>query len=344
MVDEFLPVWRKKRVSETVIFINENNAVSAKLAFEPEEIYSVTMKSGKRLSPATYRAEGRVLKITDATNIPFVERKWLNNENVPSFIKHENERYKVEGCLLWDAVQMYGYQIEIDYSIKGPERFPSPVGEVDLPVVRRKLTEEKQLKTVLLGDSISNAANSSYEMGITNAVPAWYDSGFSFAREIFSAEMDFVNASRSGYGTEWAMTAADKVFSENKPDLAIIAFGMNDAPEGLSKERFASNISFLTETARKYNAECEFILISTPLPNPACRSVYLNQGEYIKRLKTMEGKGVTVVDMTSVYKFLMERKDYCSISGNNLNHPNDFTYGFYTDALKYVFYELKGQD
>lgn len=34
---------------------------------------------------------------------------------------------------------------------------------------------------------------------------------------------------------------------------------------------------------------------------------------------------------------MVELKKFCDISGNNVNHPNDFMYQVYADALLHVF-------
>ena len=94
-------------------------------------------------------------------------------------------------------------------------------------------------------------------------------------------------------------------------DLAIIAFGMNDAPEGMSVEAFTQNISEIMGKIKALSSDTEFILIATPVPNKDCAYVYIEQEHYIRGLRTLEAAGVTVLDMTSVFLWLLERKRYC---------------------------------
>ena len=49
-----------------------------------------------------------------------------------------------------------------------------------------------------------------------------------------------------------------------------------------------------------------------------------HQEEYAQSLYPLAGAGVVVADVQGVQKELMKRKRYIDITGNLLNHPNDY--------------------
>ena len=47
----------------------------------------------------------------------------------------------------------------------------------------------------------------------------------------------------------------------------------------------------------------------------------------------MEKAGVVVADMTTFHEALLAQKRYCDMTGNNVNHPNDFLARAYAQVL-----------
>ncbi len=70
------------------------------------------------------------------------------------------------------------------------------------------------------------------------------------------------------------------------------------------------------------------MLIATTLPNPLTRTAPMyfcaHQEEYAQSLRTLCGTGVVLADVQGVQKELMKRKRYIDITGNLINHPNDY--------------------
>ena len=235
-------------------------------------------------------------------------------------------------------------QLLADYTYEIEPFFPFFSDDLQLPRTYQKLAKEKKLKIALFGDSISNAANSSWSMKIQGDYTHWFNECLQQVEKAYGAEVSLVNFSRSGYGTDWAKTVVKEKFSEEDIDLAVIAFGMNDGAADMSVKTFTENIRELITDIREIRKETEFILVATPEPNSFCSSVYKEQKNYIVGLRTLEEVGVAVLDMTAVFAFLVSKKTYCEISGNNLNHPNDYGYRFYTDAFTELFLTLKAKN
>lgn len=112
-----------------------------------------------------------------------------------------------------------------------------------------------------------------------------------------------------------------KVYLYEKADLMIIAFGMNDGTQKMPVNVFMENITQIA--SMQPNKDCEFIFMSTMLPNPETTFLGL-QPKYLSELNALEQNGVCVLDMTSFHAAMLTRKAYIDLTGNNINHPNDF--------------------
>ena len=86
--------------------------------------------------------------------------------------------------------------------------------------------------------------------------------------------------------------------------------------------------------AKENNPEIEIILVSTMLPNPES-GWYENQEKYVYKLLEIEQEypRVAVADMTTMNLDIFKRKRFRDITGNNINHPNDFLIRVYAQVI-----------
>ena len=326
---KYRPVWQCSRIKdEIIVFSEKDGAVCAGLAFDNPHNVTIRERNGKVLKEGVdYAVKGNAVVLLDK-NLFFYNEEWLKNESVPPFIENENKQYDVRDVLLVSPRFLRETQFLADYDCDVTD-FPEMVFRGNLEKTVRKLVRGEKLDVILFGDSISNAANSSWEMGVGGYVH-WIDAVKKNVLGCCGAEMNVVNVSRSGYGTEWALSAYKEKFKKMKADLVIIAFGMNDSALGAKK--FASNVRELIEGIKSFCKETEFIVISSPSANKDCKLFYGQSEQFEELRKTFSGK-ITLINMSAASDFLMKRKKYIEISGNNLNHPNDFFYEFYESAL-----------
>lgn len=336
---EWEPLWAKGHIEkEILVFVEEDGKITAHLAFNSPKNIVIRDRNGKTLTEnSDYVVEGNRIVLRNRS-LPFFRAEWLKNENVPDEIENENERYQIGGALLVSPAYLYRMQFLADYDCSYTE-FPNVSADrMSLSGTYRKLSERKPFRLVLFGDSISNAANSSLDMGVTD-YEHWMESARKNIEQIYGAPVNVSNISRSGYGIDWALSAYRERLEGIDPDLVVIAFGMNDYD--LPAALFADRVRQLIDGIREMKSDAEFILVATPLPNGDCYTIAKSQSEQYGKLKELEGEGVTVVNMTAVTEFLLQRKRYVEISGNNLNHPNDFFYACYTDIFSELFVRLK---
>lgn len=100
---------------------------------------------------------------------------------------------------------------------------------------------------------------------------------------------------------------------------------------------FQENIKELIRQVRGCVRKTEFLLIATTLPNPETTTPPIHftayQHEYAKVLLALEEKGIAVADVQTVQKEIQKRKRYLDITGNWLNHPNDFLAGIQAQVV-----------
>jgi acyl-CoA thioesterase I len=108
---------------------------------------------------------------------------------------------------------------------------------------------------------------------------------------------------------------------------------MNDAAYAEPGE-FLQNISGIVAAVRRAIPAVEFLLVTPMLPTPSCGWVVPARFEsYRAGLVGAAGRGVAVADVTAVWQAMASRKDLRELTGNGLNHPNDFGHRVYADVV-----------
>lgn len=339
----FVPLRSINKVyKETVVFSEKDGKISGHLAFDNPRGILLRTRDGFVLEEgADYRVEKNEVILLNKS-IPYFKKEWLKNENVPSSIPSENGEYDVGKCLIISPAYLRSVQILADYDCdKTP--FPSALPyKINLEKSYKKLTEDKKLRIALYGDSVCNAANSSWEIGF-EGYKRWMNAAAERSEKFYGAKIEVVNFSRSGYGIGWGLEAAEEKFGGQNFDMVVIGLGGNDAAGGMSVADYADSLKKTIDIIRLYNPEADIVLLSPTPQNPDCEKIYNKELllEYAKVQENMQTDGIIAVNLERLFYFLAERKDYCEISGNNLNHPNDFWYEFYTDAFVELFYRMQ---
>lgn len=202
-----------------------------------------------------------------------------------------------------------------------------------LPKTLARLENREELKMVFYGDSISEGCNSS---GFHNVEP-YADDWCTMVTRYLTWKYDnpsisMINASVGGMDSAWGYNNVKNIAKLN-PDLVVVAFGMNDGTARIPVKTYARNIGKIVERIRLANEDCEFVLVATMLANEDVAGFAGYQEDYLPALLDLEGEGVAVADMTTVHKYLLAKKRYFDMTGNNVNHPNDFLARFYAQVV-----------
>ncbi len=215
--------------------------------------------------------------------------------------------------------------------------FPEKAAELENS---RRILKTGELKLAFFGDSITFGCQSS---GLFGSVPPYlpiYPIMVADTLRLRGGKVDYYNPSIGGKSSPWGKDTAAYYFDDFKPDLTVIAFGMNDGTGKLPVEAFISNIRSIIETVRAKNPNAEFILVSTTLANPISTFVGLQEA-YEKPLEELaKNESCAFLNMTELHRTLMTRKEYHHMTGNNINHPTDFLARLYAQGIL----ELIGED
>ncbi len=305
-----LPIWAAQRmVNETILPVSVGGLPAAgRLLFVPSG--NVTVRNYTLdityQEAVDYVLDGNLIRLTEKSGIPFVTEEALHPD-APS-----------------------EYQLAVSYEHDEPWTGPVPSdGSGKLAGTKKKLKAGQPLKIALLGDSISFGANASKSS--PPYLPGWGELLIQGLRQKYRGRITFVNPSRGGANSGWGKTMTPNFIVPEKPDLFIIAFGMNDA-NGTSVEKYIANIKAMMNLVSASKADTEFILVASMLRNETWRPLTPMNG-YLAALKTLETEHVAVADVWSVSEKILKRKRYCDISGPGFaNHPNDFMVRVYAQV------------
>lgn len=206
------------------------------------------------------------------------------------------------------------------------------VGPCELPRTLTRLVQGKPLSIVLLGDSISTGCNASGWADGAPFQPAYPELLRAHLAAKFRTQVDMTNLSVGGTDTAWGLTQIDKVLAA-KPDLVLIAFGMNDSA-GRSAADFQANVRKMMAKLREGSPNVEIVLIAGMIGNRDwTRLKHERFTEYRDGLEELLEPGVALADLTSIWiEFLTKKLDW-DLTGNGVNHPNDFGHRVYAQVL-----------
>lgn len=208
---------------------------------------------------------------------------------------------------------------------------PVYAGDV-LAAASDRLRNKRDLHILLFGDSIAAGANASGKSDVSPYLPDWGVLFVNRLKEYYKTDIRFTNSAVGGKNSKWGEDEALASVASHHPDLVIIAFGMNDGTGKMPPEEFKRHIRAIMNQVKDVNPRVEFILVSTMVPNPESRFVG-TQRDFKKELEELTGPGCTLVDMTSVHDELLRHKSYQDMTGNNINHPNDYLIRWYAQFL-----------
>lgn len=242
------------------------------------------------------------------------------------------------GFVYWpgETADIINRQLVITYRHSDSWAFDIPADKSSqLPKTTEKLERGQKLNVVYYGDSITEGYNASGFLGTSPFLPIWSTLVTNSLQAAYPrATISGVNTALAGQTTVWGINEFQTRVNAHNPDLVVIAFGMNDAGGGINAQQFVDNTKRMMDMARAKNPDCEFVLVSTTMPNPTAPGFAGCHADYAPAMAAqLEGEGVAVADMTTMHKNLMTKKDFADMTGNNVNHPNDYLVRVYAQTV-----------
>lgn len=334
------PFWRSSTmVGETVLFIQDpqGDTALASLLFEPLTLVRVSNAAGtltyEEGRDFLWKPGSRVLTLPAGSRI--VSKKAADLRRPAGSQPYRLTHRDGQGEILFGASHEYhDIQTRVSYTHK-PVDWATVVRPSEtnaLPKTRSRLQQRQRLKVALLGDSISTGCNASGWAGVAPHQPAYQDLFVSQLQRIFHSEVTLTNLAVGGTDTSWGLTRVDAL-AANRPDLILLAFGMNDAA-GRSAAEYQANMRAMVDKLGARCPDAEFILIAPMLGNKDWVILHAELfPQYRNALAALCRPGVALADMTTLWARLLENKKDWDLTGNGVNHPNDFGHRVYAQVL-----------
>ena len=201
-----------------------------------------------------------------------------------------------------------------------------------LPRTIARLRQREPLILCIVGDSISEGYTASSFIGVPPHQPPYGPLVAAGLEQAYRSKVTLHNLATAGWTSDDGLYAVDAAAAE-QPDLVIVAFGMNDA--GYNDPRsYAANIQAIVESIHHAAPGAEFVLVSSMLPNPEWHYPLIERfAGYRDALASLCGPGIVLADLTTLWADLMTRKSPYDLTGNGINHPNDFGHRLYAGAI-----------
>ncbi len=320
-------------VGESVLFLRVDDGTgSAILQHLPAGIEAIASSDGMTHyevgRDVVWTEESRLLRLTSGSRIrAYSEAELRRPAGSQAYaLTHRDGNGEI---LFGPELEWAEMQLCVTYTTRyATVDTPRVVDLEQLSRIRSRLRAGTACTLVVLGDSISYGHNASGLYSRPPFQPPYPGLVAKALRERYASEVQLVNLSVSGTNTEWGITRAADVVAE-RPDLVILAFGMNDSVS-VSAEQYQRNMARIRSLIRESAPECDFILVAPMLGNPDWTT--LNHEvfpQYRDALSALCEPGSALADLTRVWTGMLRQKNYLDLTGNGVNHPNDFGHRVY---------------
>lgn len=315
---------------ESLFFVKpDDGRPSAKLLFDAEKVIAVhradakqTFESGKDYQ---LKEDGSSILLPEGSRIPFRKETDLSSN-----IGKPNAR-----LLFAEGHFFHDQQVEVTYVPRKDARWKGYIpkfAEKGLAGTIAKLRAKQPLTLAVSGDSISQGYNAS---GFTKAppyMPPYSNLVTAQLEKSYGSKVTLHNRAIAGWSAGSGVKDIDNLLKV-KPDLVIIAYGMNDVG-GRNPQNYKALVAKMLDRIKEANPATEVILVASMMGNPEWTATPPEMfPRYRDALVTLERPGVVVADMTAVWEELLKRKRFVDMTGNGLNHPCDHGHRLYAQVI-----------
>jgi lysophospholipase L1-like esterase len=224
--------------------------------------------------------------------------------------------------------------VYVDYAHREKWELPpakTEFGAARLPNTRRKLLAGEKVRIVAFGDSITAGGNAS-EPGLI----FWERWASALRGKYPHARIETTNGATGGDTTAQGLQRLQAKVLQQKPDLVLIGFGMNDHNRegfGVPLDAFARNLRTMIGRIRA-ETSAEIILFSAFPPNPKWHYGSHNMAAYADTTAGVaREERCAFADVYHLWLTAAARKKPEDLLANNVNHPNDYGHWLYFQAL-----------
>lgn len=204
------------------------------------------------------------------------------------------------------------------------------------------IKKSKKYDIFCFGDSISAGCNCSKQLNLPPFSPSYPEIVQDYLQDKFNATtINLRNYSVGGQNSKWGKNQLTKILRDKNLDynfdLNFIAWGANDSGGKRSPKEFIKNIKNQVTQILDYNPNAIILLISSSLTNPLWHASHndflLKYRDLMQQFVDCCANQVGLVDLSQLWYDLLERKNFYDLTGNGLNHPNDYGHQLYAQSI-----------
>jgi len=334
------PAWESEVVfrESTVLRIHDSSDVAcARLAFSAAEILEIATANGAtRIAreQVEMSADGVTLKFPGDLPVEAISDDAIYlPQDAPNSYRHRRD-HPEQNLLYRPGRWFHDRNLEITYRRrKTADVVPRPaVVSGSLPSTQERLRVGQPLKIGISGDSISTGLDASLTTAAAPFQPGYPELVVAQLRVLSDSDVTCVNRAVAGWSVANGLQDLDTLLAA-RPELIVIAYGMNDVGRKDPKW-FREQNEALIRRIRGGLPQSEILLVCTMLGNREWihtpREMF---SEYRDVLLSFASSGTAVADLTEVWGQMLKSKDDLDLTGNGLNHPNDFGHRLYAQAI-----------
>lgn len=224
-----------------------------------------------------------------------------------------------------------GYFAFVDYAYTPSMHWPVQAAQMQfLSATQAKLQAAQTVKIAAFGDSITAGGDATRPDLIF-----WQRWAGELQRKYPRSRITAVNGATGGDSTVQGQQRLQAKVLDERPDLVLVGFGMNDHNVGgVPIPLFEENLRQIITRIRAETG-AEVILFSTFPPNPRWKFGSHRMADYAAATgRVARETACAYADVFSNWESLAARKKPEDLLGNNINHPNDFGHWIYFRVLQ----------
>ena len=334
--------------NESVVMLKDETGTSGSLMFTPKKIVSVRDYSleVEYKEGVDWEFRDGKLWMLEGSSMAYLLRSQLvvqDKADLPEQIANPRPTKDGTGWILFsESAFITMHQIFVTYTYDNAEwKGPRPTYQGDkLPKTMEKLSTGGEFNLLFYGDSIFVGASATAQLNCPPFMPRIGDLTKEYFSRDYGCTVNYKNTSKGGQTSRWGIQNVQELAVANNPDLMFIGFGMNDGStmQNISVAEYKQNIQGIINAVRAKNADCEFVLVGGMLPNPLDVANGI-QRDYVPALEQLaeENSNTVTITMAAIHEEMLKIKNFIDMSGNNVNHPNDFLIRTYLMNITTIF-------
>lgn len=348
--------------NESVLLTKDETTgeISGNLMFKPLKILAVkdyTLKTKDYIQDVDFTLDGNKIIKKEDSNIPYRTRAELVGESIPEGYRLVNQITNIPtdlqnlgGAIYTESPFYYGSQIWVSYVYDVKEIDPNldkypTFNDTKIYRTIEKLKNKEEVKIVGLGDSVLEGCSSSKKFNHEPYMDTFIEMVRDNLSSLYETTVNLKNLSVGGMKADWGcqVEQINKIVAE-QPDLLFLHFGINDLGSQRPSIAYADDMESIILDIQNKLPNCDIILLSPFAPNSVLYD-YDKMQEYVDYLKGFE-ETYDHVQLIDVFKLSLEmtkNKKYLDMSGNGINHVNDFASRVYLQAILSTMYDYSNK-